>query len=154
MKKIKLADGSTMSHGMIVRDPMASLKVGSLPPLPPRTVVKSNDLTHPRCGAEKKVQEEFPIAGARIATDMGQGGGMRIVADDGPQAFAGVDRCPLDDEPLQKRVTTDLRQVERHPGMVTKPARDDRLRGTHDPADGDRVLDEASRLGRPGGPKR
>jgi hypothetical protein len=54
---------------------------------------------------------------------------------------------PLDDLPLEKNFQG-KGNVPTHAGMVTKPVPDDKYRGTHDPQEGNRVLNEAADLGR------
>jgi hypothetical protein len=55
------------------------------------------------------------------------------------------------DEPLEGNKTYEKGALPIHPGMVTEPVSDDRMRGTHDPQRARDVLDEAGRLGAPVG---
>jgi hypothetical protein len=54
----------------------------------------------------------------------------------------------VDDAVPVKSYAASKGNVPTHPGMVTKPVRDDKYRGTHDPQEGNRVLNEAADLGR------
>lgn len=89
-----------------------------------------------RDGAPKTITAAPPVSGQSRREEKG---GHPVL----PNA-----KRPLDDLPLEKS-WSGKGNVPTHPGMNTKPTPDDRLRGSHDPAEGSRVLAEAANLGRP-----